>query len=36
VASFVVYGLFEYRNITKTPVLCPQEEAALLAEAKLG
>lgn len=36
VASFVVYGLFEYRNLTKTPVLCPHAEAALLAEAKLG
>lgn len=36
VGSFVVYGLFEFRNLTKTPVLCPHAEAALLAEAKLG
>lgn len=35
-ASFVVYGLFEFRNLTRTPVLCPHAEAALLAEAKLG
>lgn len=36
IASFVVYGLFEFRNLTKTPVLCPQAEAALLAEAQPG
>lgn len=36
-ASFVVYGLFEFRNLTKTPAVCPHEaEALLLAEAKLG
>jgi membrane-associated phospholipid phosphatase len=36
VGSFVVYGLFEFRNLTKTPVLCPHAEATLLAEANLG
>lgn len=36
VGSFVVYGLFEFRNLTKTPVLCPHAEAALLAEAQPG
>jgi membrane-associated phospholipid phosphatase len=37
VASFVVYGLFEFRNLTQTPVVCPHEaEAVLLAEANLG
>jgi membrane-associated phospholipid phosphatase len=36
-ASFVVYGLFEFRNLTKTPVVCPREaEALILAEANLG
>lgn len=35
--SFVVYSLFEFKNLTKTPVLCPKAaEAALLAEASLG
>ncbi len=33
--SFVVYGLFEFKNLTQSPVLCPQAEAQLLAEAKL-
>ena len=36
IGSFVVYGLFEFRNLTKTPVLCPHAEAALLAEAQPG
>ncbi|HEY0612440.1 MAG TPA: phosphatase PAP2 family protein [Chitinophaga sp.] len=36
ITSFVVYGLFEFRNLTKTPVLCPHAEAALLAEAQPG
>jgi len=34
--SFVVYSLFEYRNLTKTPEICPraalETETALLAE----
>ena len=38
--SFVVYSLFEYRNLTKTPELCPraamEAETALLAEAQPG
>ncbi|HEU4555777.1 MAG TPA: phosphatase PAP2 family protein [Chitinophaga sp.] len=35
--SFIVYSLFEFKNLTKTPVLCSNAaETALLAEPNLG